>query len=40
MPDYYDGAVMVKVTSQTKASLTTGSTTVTFSDTYSFTRTK
>ena len=34
MPDYYDGAVMVKVTSQTKATLTAGSMTVTFSYTY------
>lgn len=34
MPDYYDGAVMVKVISQTKATFTVGSTTVTFSYTY------
>ena len=34
MPDYYDGAVVVKVISQTKATLTAGSMTVTFSYIY------
>lgn len=34
MPDYYDGAVVAKVISQNQATLTAGSTTVTFSYTY------
>ena len=34
MPDYFDGAVLVKVTSQTQATFTVSSVTVTFSYTY------
>ena len=34
MPDYYDGAVVVKVNSQTMATITVESITVTFSYTY------
>ena len=34
MPDYFDGAVLVKVISQTQATFTVSSVTVTFSYTY------
>lgn len=34
MPDYFDGAVLVKVISQTQATFTVNSVTVTFSYTY------
>lgn len=37
MPDYYAGSVVVKVESSTKATLTAGATTVTFSYTYNST---
>lgn len=37
MPDYFDGAVVVKVISATQATFTVGSTTVTFSYTYNST---
>ena len=37
MPDYFDGAVLVKVTSQTQATFTVGTVTVTFGYTYNST---